>query len=77
MARSSAAYLLGLFLIAVFIRMRATKGDRPQRHLLYRRIAWLTIVGLTSVTLALATVPCYVEAGRTFGNFWHRAYVSH
>jgi len=76
LTRSSAAYLLGLIVVAIVVRMRATKGDSARRKLLYRKVAWHVIAGLTSLTLTLAMVPRYVEAGRSFGNFWHRSFAS-
>lgn len=76
LARSSAAYLLGLIALGVLARLRAAWPERPRRLMFLREGRRLLVIAVISLAIMVALVPDFLLRGRVFGHVWHRAFIS-
>jgi hypothetical protein len=76
LVRSSTAYMFGVLVTVVIWRVYRNRREHDQ----LRRLAYKTsIVGTAFVLWAgfvVTMLPAYVQTGRVFSVFWHRAFIS-
>ena len=76
LVRSSALYLLGPIVLAALFGIWANWRTPPELRQMLSKIAVAVVASIAFFSITATSVPDYVNAGRLFGNTWHRAFVS-
>ncbi len=76
LVRSSTSYVLGVLLAVLIWRLFRDRRNRNQFIPLAYKIAIIGAAFAFWAVFVVTALPAYVQTGRVFGVFWHRAFIS-
>ena len=76
LVRSSTGYLLGALLGVLIWRFYEERKQRVEMIVLLRNAAIVAAAFAFCAVIVAAALPAYLQTGRLFGNFWHRAFAT-
>ncbi len=76
LVRSSTGYLLGALLGVLIWRFYEERKQRVEMIVLLRNAAIVAAAFAFCAVIVTAALPAYLQTGRLFGNFWHRAFAT-
>jgi hypothetical protein len=76
LVRSSTGYLLGALFCVLIWRLCKERKQRVEIISLLRNAAIVAAAGAFCAVIVAAALPAYLQTGRLFGNFWHRAFAT-
>jgi hypothetical protein len=76
LVRSSTGYLLGALLCVLVWRLYQERKRRIEMFALLRNAAIVAAAFALCAVIVAAALPAYLQTGRLFGNFWHRAFAT-
>jgi hypothetical protein len=76
LVRSSTSYLLGALLFVLLWRLYSARRKRDQFVFLFSKTAILCGAFAFWAVFVVTMFPAYVQTGRVFSVFWHRAFIS-
>jgi hypothetical protein len=76
LVRSSTGYLFGALLCILIWRIYQERNRRDKMFALLGNAAIVAAAFAFCAVIVAAALPAYLETGRLFGNFWHRAFAT-